>query len=199
MPLETNEWLDLEDENTMLSPTMVEKGITPWECSNCPWWIEYPLGVIPKHEKDLHTCKLNYYMLIYLCKCFMQNKVFICMFPFGVHEVYLEKNPTAVKNLTIFSTPNDEVTQGIAKNSKKGSKGKDKLHVNSGLEDGYEDESEPPSLIRKKGKKSTTTTTSRSRVSESILDRPTSERRPAQRKKGKQNKVCIFQCVYIRG
>ncbi|MCO5567810.1 hypothetical protein L7F22_021506 [Adiantum nelumboides] len=51
---ETVEWLDKDDENTMFLPTVLEKSITPWECTHCPWCLEYSLGVIPKSKKELH-------------------------------------------------------------------------------------------------------------------------------------------------
>ncbi|MCO5560554.1 hypothetical protein L7F22_014169 [Adiantum nelumboides] len=56
---ETTEWLDKDDENIMFSPSILEKGITPWESTHCPWWLEYPLGVIPKCKKDLHELFLK--------------------------------------------------------------------------------------------------------------------------------------------
>ncbi|MCO5600745.1 hypothetical protein L7F22_054860 [Adiantum nelumboides] len=59
IPIDTHEWVDKNDENTMFSATIVEKGITPWKCSHCPWWLEYPLGVVPKSEKAIHDSFLN--------------------------------------------------------------------------------------------------------------------------------------------
>lgn len=50
MPVDTMEWMDLSDENTMFSPALIERGLTPWE-----WWIEYPLGIVPKQELQLHA------------------------------------------------------------------------------------------------------------------------------------------------
>lgn len=47
MPVEIEEWKDLNDENSMFSPSVVEKSITPW--------LEYPLGVVPKSEQQLHA------------------------------------------------------------------------------------------------------------------------------------------------
>ena len=64
MPIDTMEWMDLSDENTMFSPALIERGLTPWECSNCPWWIDYPLGVVPKQELQLHASKFKLYFLI---------------------------------------------------------------------------------------------------------------------------------------
>ncbi|MCO5555416.1 hypothetical protein L7F22_008962 [Adiantum nelumboides] len=55
MPMVTEDWSKLEDENTMYPGSMVEKGISMWECKICPWWLDYPLGVIPKQEVDLHA------------------------------------------------------------------------------------------------------------------------------------------------
>ncbi|KAI5058193.1 hypothetical protein GOP47_0026363 [Adiantum capillus-veneris] len=55
MPEAVQEWLDKEDDNTMFSSRLLKKGITPWECSHCPWWLEYPLGVIPKSEQEIHA------------------------------------------------------------------------------------------------------------------------------------------------
>ncbi|KAI5055043.1 hypothetical protein GOP47_0030188, partial [Adiantum capillus-veneris] len=53
IPSVAKEWVDLKDENTMYSPTIQDRGITDWEASMCPWWIDYPIGVIPKQEKEL--------------------------------------------------------------------------------------------------------------------------------------------------
>ncbi|KAI5082784.1 hypothetical protein GOP47_0002527 [Adiantum capillus-veneris] len=50
----TREWVDVDDESTMYSPSLLEKNMTPWEARLCPWWIDYLIGVIPKQEKDLH-------------------------------------------------------------------------------------------------------------------------------------------------
>lgn len=33
---ETEEWVDLKDENTMYSPTLQDHGITDWEAGMCP-------------------------------------------------------------------------------------------------------------------------------------------------------------------
>ncbi|MCO5563819.1 hypothetical protein L7F22_017468 [Adiantum nelumboides] len=49
--------VDKNDENTMFSAKIMERGITPWECSHCPWWLEYPLGVVPKSEEAIHDCE----------------------------------------------------------------------------------------------------------------------------------------------
>ena len=57
LPDATQEWLDIKDENTMFSQTIQERGISAWEIQKCPWWIEYPLGVIPKQETDLRASK----------------------------------------------------------------------------------------------------------------------------------------------
>ncbi|MCO5587870.1 hypothetical protein L7F22_041822 [Adiantum nelumboides] len=59
IPIDTHEWVDKNDENTMFSATIVEKGITSWDCSHCPWWLKYPLGVVPKSEKAIHDSFLN--------------------------------------------------------------------------------------------------------------------------------------------
>ncbi|MCO5581917.1 hypothetical protein L7F22_035806 [Adiantum nelumboides] len=55
MPVDTEEWLDKEDKHSMFSPLILEKGITSWECSHCPWWLEYTLGIVPKCEQDLQA------------------------------------------------------------------------------------------------------------------------------------------------
>lgn len=57
LPLETLEWVDPMDEYSMFSPSLVERGITAWECAHCPWWLEYPLGVVPKSEQQMHARK----------------------------------------------------------------------------------------------------------------------------------------------
>ncbi len=57
MPVDIEEWMDREDDNTMFSTSIVEKGISTWECSHCPWWLEYPLGVVPKSERELYASK----------------------------------------------------------------------------------------------------------------------------------------------
>ena len=55
VPTLTNEWLDVKDESTMYSPTLSKCGITDWEVNVCPWWLEYPIGVIPKQETKMHA------------------------------------------------------------------------------------------------------------------------------------------------
>ncbi|MCO5587510.1 hypothetical protein L7F22_041459 [Adiantum nelumboides] len=55
IPSVTKEWIDLKDENTMYSPTLQDLAITNWEASMYPWWIDYPIGVIPKQEKELRA------------------------------------------------------------------------------------------------------------------------------------------------
>ena len=82
MPVDTMEWMDLSDENTMFSPTLIERGLTPWECSNCPWWIEYPLGIIPKQELQLHASKLNENLHVFFHLSFKSKNVHISAFVF---------------------------------------------------------------------------------------------------------------------
>ena len=55
VPTITKEWLDVKDESTMYSPTLLEHGIIDWEVNACPWWLEYPIGVIPKQETKMHA------------------------------------------------------------------------------------------------------------------------------------------------
>lgn len=55
LPVTTREWLDIKDENTMFSQTIQEREISEWKRQKCPWWIGYPLGVIPKQEAELHA------------------------------------------------------------------------------------------------------------------------------------------------
>ncbi|MCO5585843.1 hypothetical protein L7F22_039776 [Adiantum nelumboides] len=55
MPVDTEKWLDKEDEHSMFSPLILEKGITTWECSHCLWWLKYPLGIVPKCQQDLQA------------------------------------------------------------------------------------------------------------------------------------------------
>ncbi|KAJ7546598.1 hypothetical protein O6H91_08G046000 [Diphasiastrum complanatum] len=32
-----------------------EIGLTHWELTRCPWWLDYPKGVIPASEEDMHA------------------------------------------------------------------------------------------------------------------------------------------------
>lgn len=64
IPSVTEEWVDLKDENTMYSPTLQDRGITDWEAGMCPWWIDYPIGVIPKQEKELRASMPLYYFCV---------------------------------------------------------------------------------------------------------------------------------------
>ncbi|MCO5550791.1 hypothetical protein L7F22_004282 [Adiantum nelumboides] len=52
-PLFTKEWTNVHDENTMYSTCFLENKVTVWEANNCPWWLVYPLGIIPKQEIEL--------------------------------------------------------------------------------------------------------------------------------------------------
>lgn len=108
----------------------------------------------------------------------------------------MENNPTAVKPLSIVPHSNDEVTQGIKSTTKDTSRGKQTVDVD------YDspDESEASPLIRKnRNKDPRGATSSRSRVSLSILDRPTSERRPLQQKNGMKNNLsfCMTVCLFL--
>ena len=57
LPKVTKEWVDTKDENTMYSSTLLEHGVTPWEVVSCPWWLDYPTGIIPKQETSLRASK----------------------------------------------------------------------------------------------------------------------------------------------
>ena len=92
----------------------------------------------------------------------------------------MKDNPTAIRPLSIVPHSNVEVTQGIKSTTK--STGKEKHTVL--VDDDSLDESDVAPLIRKNNKDPLTATSSGSRASQSILDRPTSERRPLQRKIG---------------
>ena len=56
-PLFTKEWTNVCDENTMYSPSLLERKVTLWEANVCPWWLDYPLGIIPKQEIELWESK----------------------------------------------------------------------------------------------------------------------------------------------
>ena len=53
----TREWITVHDENTMYSPPLLERKVTSWEKNVCPWWLDYPIGIIPKQELELHESK----------------------------------------------------------------------------------------------------------------------------------------------
>lgn len=57
MPDATIEWIAITDENTMYPQSLQDHGITQWEIERCPWWLEYPIGVIPKQEKEIYESK----------------------------------------------------------------------------------------------------------------------------------------------
>ena len=86
----------------------------------------------------------------------------------------------ALRPLSIVPHSNVEVMKGIQSTTKNTSKGKQTVHV----DDDSVDESDVSPLIRKNSKDPMTATSSRSRASQSILDRLTSERRPVQQKIG---------------
>lgn len=92
----------------------------------------------------------------------------------------MKDNPTAIRPLSIVPHSNVEATQGIKSTTKNTGKEKQPVFV----DDDSLDESDVAPLIRKNNKDPMTATSSRSRASQSILDRPTSERRPLQRKIG---------------
>lgn len=66
----TREWIDISDENTMYSPSLVERILTTWEAKVCPWWIDYPMGVIPKQEIEMREsesfsfCRLSVFICV---------------------------------------------------------------------------------------------------------------------------------------
>lgn len=66
MPMVTQEWMQPSDEGTMFPPNILERGITQWECEHCPWWIDYPIGVIPKQEHGLHKSEFLLYSWVLL-------------------------------------------------------------------------------------------------------------------------------------
>lgn len=108
MPPEIAEWLDPKDENSMFSSTLIERGITNWELNHCPWWLEYPLGVIPKQEKQLHArksfetldnlfaleFKIHYllYKLLEFFKSFLRN-IHIYLRMYTLHPIKLWSQP----------------------------------------------------------------------------------------------------------
>ena len=93
----------------------------------------------------------------------------------------MKDNPTATRPLSILPHSNVEVTQGIKSTTKNTGKEKEQAVF---VDDDSLDESDVAPLIRKNNKDPMTATSSRSRASQSILDRPTSERRPLKRKIG---------------
>ncbi|MCO5582542.1 hypothetical protein L7F22_036439 [Adiantum nelumboides] len=52
-PMFTTEWINVGDENTMYSPSLVERRLTSWEANFCPRWLDYLVIVIPKQEIEL--------------------------------------------------------------------------------------------------------------------------------------------------
>lgn len=68
VPLFTREWINVRDENTMYSSSLLERKVSTWEANVCPWWLDYPLGIIPKQEIELRESKcLNTYHSFSLC------------------------------------------------------------------------------------------------------------------------------------
>lgn len=54
---------DVGNDNTIYSPSLKEKNICAWGARLCPWWLDYPLEVIVKQEKELHESKVLYALL----------------------------------------------------------------------------------------------------------------------------------------
>lgn len=47
MPIDIEEWKDFHDEKTMFSPSLVEKGITPWSAHTVHGGWNILLGLYP--------------------------------------------------------------------------------------------------------------------------------------------------------
>lgn len=43
----------MHGENSMCMASWTDRGVTQWELSRCPWWLEYPLGRVPPSESEL--------------------------------------------------------------------------------------------------------------------------------------------------
>ena len=102
---------------------------------------------------------------------------------FCLFEAFVKENPTAIRPLSFVPSSNVEAVQGNQSTTKNTSRVKKTVHEdNDSL-----DEGDVSPLIRKKGKGPMVATSSRSIASQSILDQPTSERRPNKQKIG----MCI--------
>lgn len=55
IPLEVFDWMSFESTSSMYPSEWKELGLTRWELTRCPWWLDYPRGVIPTSEEDLHV------------------------------------------------------------------------------------------------------------------------------------------------
>lgn len=53
-PIVAQEWTNVMLKVTMYTPSMRERGLTQWECTHCPWWVDYPIGVLPRQEEGLY-------------------------------------------------------------------------------------------------------------------------------------------------
>ena len=86
MPTLTKEWLDVKDESTMYSPTLLDRGITDWELNVCPWWLEYPIGVIPKQETEMHASTNMTFDFSYVHFCVLLLKNYFMTIGFTVEQ-----------------------------------------------------------------------------------------------------------------
>ncbi|MCO5554004.1 hypothetical protein L7F22_007530 [Adiantum nelumboides] len=47
------DWENVDSKDTMYPKAWVERGVSQWELTRCPWWLDYPLGRVPPCEEGL--------------------------------------------------------------------------------------------------------------------------------------------------
>ncbi|MCO5571027.1 hypothetical protein L7F22_024758 [Adiantum nelumboides] len=47
------DWANVDSKDTMYPKAWVERGVSQWEFTRCPWWLDYPLGRVPPCEEGL--------------------------------------------------------------------------------------------------------------------------------------------------
>ncbi|MCO5612982.1 hypothetical protein L7F22_067255 [Adiantum nelumboides] len=47
------DWANVDSKDTMYPKAWAERGVSQWELTQCPWWLDYPLGRVPPCEEGL--------------------------------------------------------------------------------------------------------------------------------------------------
>lgn len=58
LPMEVTDWLVIDGPESMYPLEWKENAISAWERKKCPWWLDYPQGIVPPSEKDIYEQRL---------------------------------------------------------------------------------------------------------------------------------------------
>ena len=83
------DWPNVESNDTMYPATWLDKGISEWERIRCPWWLEYPLGHVPKSEEIIWKG---------IC-CILVLQMLLCLLLITFECLYVSKFLNAIPSL----------------------------------------------------------------------------------------------------